>query len=244
MDQEKIGKFIASQRKKKNLTQEDFANILGVSSKTISRWETGSSMPDLAMLPILSKELDITINDLLSGEFVSKKDYQEKFEENVVSVVSRYEKKNKIIRVILSIYLSICILILGIVFTNYIYNNEFFLQKYNEIGMKLEKEENNTFDFLAYYGGRIRYFITKYNNKEVVFINYYSSLEDLKYKKDASYDLNSDRHLGFVYNFDLANSSNDFQIYYTNTNIKKIKRLKENELGKVIKNSYLLYENK
>ena len=79
MNQEKIGKFIADLRKERNLLQKDLAEKLGVDNRTISRWETGRCMPDLSMFPILSKELGVTVNELMSGEIVDKNDYQEKF---------------------------------------------------------------------------------------------------------------------------------------------------------------------
>lgn len=68
MNQEKVGKFIAQKRKEKNLKQEELGAILGVSSKTISRWETGRNMPDLAMFKPLCELLDVNLNDLFRGE--------------------------------------------------------------------------------------------------------------------------------------------------------------------------------
>ena len=69
MNQEKIGKFIATLRKEeKNMTQEQFAEKLGVSNRSVSRWENGKSMPDLSMLPIISEELGVSVTELLNGE--------------------------------------------------------------------------------------------------------------------------------------------------------------------------------
>ena len=68
MNQIKIGKFIASQRKKNNLTQKELAYRLGVSDRSISKWENGICMPDLSLFEPLCKELNITYNELLSGE--------------------------------------------------------------------------------------------------------------------------------------------------------------------------------
>ena len=62
MDQVKIGKFIAKLRKDKNMTQEQLGEKLGVSFKTISKWETGRGLPELATLKPLSDILGITIN--------------------------------------------------------------------------------------------------------------------------------------------------------------------------------------
>ena len=68
MDTLKIGKFIAKKRKEKNMTQEELARILGVTNKTVSRWENGNYMPDLSLLKPLSETLGISLNALLSGE--------------------------------------------------------------------------------------------------------------------------------------------------------------------------------
>ena len=73
MNQEKIGKFIAELRKEKNMTQEELAEMLGVTSKTISRWETGKYMPDLSLFTDISKILNVTINEILQGERLIKK---------------------------------------------------------------------------------------------------------------------------------------------------------------------------
>ncbi len=93
MNQEKIGKFIAECRKKQKLTQQELAEKLGVSDKSISRWENGRTMPDLSLFKPLCNELNITLNDLMSGEKVSKEIYQEKFEENIVNTINYSTKK-------------------------------------------------------------------------------------------------------------------------------------------------------
>ena len=94
MDQKRIGQFIANLRKKKNMTQEELAEKLGVNSRSVSRWENGKCMPDLSLLTPLSKELGTNINDLISGEAIDEEKHQEKFEENIVDMVSKVEKKN------------------------------------------------------------------------------------------------------------------------------------------------------
>ena len=68
MDQVKIGKFISELRKERKLTQEQLAEKLGVSQKSVSRWETGKNMPDMSLLKGLSSELGITVSELLDGE--------------------------------------------------------------------------------------------------------------------------------------------------------------------------------
>ena len=68
MDQTRIGTFIAVLRKEKGLTQKELAEQIGISDKTVSKWETGNGMPDIAYLSPLCEVLDINVNELLSGE--------------------------------------------------------------------------------------------------------------------------------------------------------------------------------
>lgn len=95
MNQEKIGKFIASCRKQKNITQQELAEKLGVSDRTIGNWENGRNMPDLSLFKPLCDELAITLNDLMSGEKVNQKEYQEKLEENIINTINYTNKKIK-----------------------------------------------------------------------------------------------------------------------------------------------------
>ena len=112
MDIVKIGKYIAENRKKKNMTQEQLAEKLGVTSKTISRWENGNYMPDISLLKPLSEELGITLNDLLSGEKVEKGQYQEKLEENIINTIDYTNKKitekSKLMGLILVVFGIFC----------------------------------------------------------------------------------------------------------------------------------------
>ncbi|MBO7727664.1 MAG: helix-turn-helix transcriptional regulator [Oscillospiraceae bacterium] len=68
MDQSKIGSFISELRKSKKLTQEQFAEIIGVTQKSVSRWETGKNMPDISLLQPIAEELDVSVTELLNGE--------------------------------------------------------------------------------------------------------------------------------------------------------------------------------
>ena len=68
MDQIAIGKFIAKKRKEKNFTQEQLAERLGVSNKTISKWETGRCLPDYSIVESLCRALDVTMAELFDGE--------------------------------------------------------------------------------------------------------------------------------------------------------------------------------
>ena len=93
MNQEKIGKFIMESRKKKNMTQSTLAEKLGVSDRTIGNWENGRNMPDLSLFRPLCEGLDISINDLLSGEKIKNDNYQEKLEENIINAIDYTSKK-------------------------------------------------------------------------------------------------------------------------------------------------------
>lgn len=93
MNQEKIGKFILECRKNKKLTQSELAEKIGVTDKSISNWENGRNMPDLSLFKPLCDILEISINDLISGEKVSKNEYQDKFEENIISTIDYTTKK-------------------------------------------------------------------------------------------------------------------------------------------------------
>lgn len=98
MDQIKIGKFIAEERKRKGYTQKQLSEKLEISDKTISKWERGNGFPEVSLLLPLCNELEITVNELLSGERVSEEDYLKKAEENMVNLVREaQESKKKII---------------------------------------------------------------------------------------------------------------------------------------------------
>jgi len=105
MNQDKIGKFISECRKAKCLTQQELAEKLGVSDRTIGNWENGRNMPDLSLFKLLCQELGITINDLLSGEKVEKRFYERKLEENIVKTLryskNKIDKQNNIMGIIL-----------------------------------------------------------------------------------------------------------------------------------------------
>ena len=80
MDQIKIGKFISEERKRKKYTQKELAEILGISDKTISKWERGNGFPEVSLLLPLCNELEISVNELLSGERLEEVDYKKKAE--------------------------------------------------------------------------------------------------------------------------------------------------------------------
>ncbi len=95
MDQVKIGKFIAGCRKKVNLTQAQLAERLGITDRAVSKWETGKSMPDSSVMLELCSILEITVNDLLSGEVVTVNDYNKELEKNLFEMVKQKEESDR-----------------------------------------------------------------------------------------------------------------------------------------------------
>lgn len=111
MNQEKIGKFILECRKEKGLTQEQLAEKLGVTSKSISRWENGNTMPDYSLLKDLCNKLNINVNELLSGEKINKENYIEKSEENLINLKKQIDKRKKLLTIITYVIASIIIIV-------------------------------------------------------------------------------------------------------------------------------------
>lgn len=88
MDTRKVGMFLAELRKQNKMTQEQLGEKIGVTNKTVSRWETGTYMPPIEMLEVLSDLYDISINEIITGEKLSETEYKQKAEENIKAVLS------------------------------------------------------------------------------------------------------------------------------------------------------------
>lgn len=95
MDQMKIGKFIAENRKTKKLTQSQLAERLNVSDRAVSKWENGKSMPDVSIMLELCEILGINVQDLLCGERVSVEKRNEKLEQALFETVKQKEEADK-----------------------------------------------------------------------------------------------------------------------------------------------------
>ena len=95
MDQIRIGKFIKERRNLKNITQSSLASILGITDRAISKWENGICMPDSGIIRELCETLNITINDLFSGEIVDMKDNEKRLEKNLLDMVKQKEESDK-----------------------------------------------------------------------------------------------------------------------------------------------------
>lgn len=100
VEQEKIGRFIAENRKAKGLTQIEFAEKLGVSNKSVSRWETGKNMPDVSLFLPLCELLDISVNELIIGEHITGEE-SKNLDEILVEVIKSSGKKLRTVRIIM-----------------------------------------------------------------------------------------------------------------------------------------------
>ncbi len=122
MNLDKIGKFIKRCRIKKNLTQEQLANIINVSNKSISKWENGKGLMDISLLEPLSRALDVGIIDILRGEKldVIKQNNDEK---EITKLYNEIKVKHKKRVIIFLLTFLITFIIAGI----YIYNKSCYL---------------------------------------------------------------------------------------------------------------------
>ena len=239
MDQIKIGKFIAKCRKNSKITQSELAEKLGVTDRAISNWENGKNLPDVSFFKPLCDELNITINDLLSGEKVEKNVYQEKLEENVFSVISNVNTKiSHIRRSIIIFILSILIIILAFV----IASNYKVTLNYNANNMYVEERDNSliftTKDLCTVYSGNInQYSIIDENNYEIIFLTAKCSYNEI-IKKSIN-NGNSYRYYPITIN-DI--NSQKVKIYYIDSKINNLKNKSKKQLDEYIDKSVLLYE--
>ena len=95
MNQQAIGKFIAQKRKEKNLTQEQLAEKLGVSNKTISKWENGKCMPDYSVVKNLCEALQITVAELMDGECAEVRSVRAYDDEQIMDLLKRTQELEK-----------------------------------------------------------------------------------------------------------------------------------------------------
>ena len=98
MDLMKTGKFIADLRKEKGLTQEQLGEKIGVTNKTVSRWETGVYLPPADVMLVLGELFSVSVNEILSGKRLTDDEYKEAAEENLTQVIkaSSFSLKDKI----------------------------------------------------------------------------------------------------------------------------------------------------
>lgn len=191
MNQEKIGKFICKCRKEKNLTQEQLAEKLNITSKSISRWENGKTMPDLSLMKPLCEKLDITINELLSGEKISKNNIEKKTENILINTIKYSQQTKQTNNKLKIIIVGIIILITLFTITSLI----FYKLKYPKIDIynieiiKSNKEELNKKQTIKYNNFNIYFY--GINSLQLGDMNekYYDLNNALSYKQTTISDI-------------------------------------------------------
>ena len=129
MDQVKIGKYIAEKRKAHGMTQIELAERLGMSNKSVSKWEHGVCLPDVSVYEDLCHVLDITINEFLAGEDIEPENIVRQSEKNIINVTSDSNDKRRKLKTILSILLIVIVLLCSVL--GWFLNKEgYFLKNY------------------------------------------------------------------------------------------------------------------
>lgn len=215
MNCDKIGKFIATSRKKKGLTQIELADKLNITDRAVSKWERGKGCPDISLLEDLSKILDVSIIELLKGEKMKKNKSLEKEELLYSMNYAKESTKTKMYKTISNVIVTlITVIILTIVFNN-LKISVFFNHRYYPNIMIVDVEGTKTGDKLFSNIEKQIELIKKGN------INY--STDELNYiitiiEKDLDEDIK-------LYNKD----------YYTFNDIKKIVYRKSNGVNDIMK---------
>ncbi|WP_303788464.1 helix-turn-helix domain-containing protein [Ruminococcus flavefaciens] len=119
MDTVKIGKFLKELRKEKGYTQETLGEKVGVTNKTVSRWETGTYMPPVECLVLLSDIYDVSINEIVAGQRLSKTEFTEAAEENLSEALQLsenvYKQREKRLMLIMAISTIIAMVLICLV---------------------------------------------------------------------------------------------------------------------------------
>ena len=115
MDLIKIGTYIAGKRKALGMTQKQLAEQLGMSDKSVSKWERGICLPDVALYAELCQILGISINEFFAGEDIAKEDLVQKSEENIIGVAKESTQKQKRLRSMLCLVMAVSVLVLSAV---------------------------------------------------------------------------------------------------------------------------------
>lgn len=96
MEQIKIGRFIAELRKQQGLTQAQLGELLGVTNKTVSRWENGNYMPEISIIPDLADKLGVSVNELMAGERFTEQEYRRGADEQLLKNMQLLEEVREI----------------------------------------------------------------------------------------------------------------------------------------------------
>ena len=155
MNQESIGKFIAKQRKLKELTQEELAKKLGITKNAVSKWERGLCLMDMSLLMPLSEILEVSVNDILAGEIIESQDIEKKSAENIIKLTKLITLKSMKYGIIgMTLFFIILIIIsffkntsmASLVSLLCVYNSITFLSRY-----KIKKDKTDLFTGIIFF---------------------------------------------------------------------------------------------
>lgn len=169
MNQVKIGKFIAKCRKNNNLTQMQLAEKLNITDRAISKWENGRAMPDSSIMMDLCNELNISVNELLSGEKIEKSNYNHQAEENFIKLKQSEERIEKKMQIIQNTFTSLCVIFVVIMMIVFIANmvmNYLYPESYDGEIFELLKPLNIILAFIVIFTFGILLFREKYEIRE------------------------------------------------------------------------------
>ena len=253
MNQEKIGKFIAECRKEKSLTQVQLAEKLNMSYKSISKWETGRGMPDSSVMLELCNYLGISVNELLSGEHLNEQEYQEKANENIISIAKESDKNRKIKNRIIVVMVAIFLFLLLIFVANIFYKNIETNVKFDGRLIECKIENDNIIcSFNCSSLVTLSSQTVNTDKETLIFISGKMLLQNKIHSHFETWDsmaqLNSGHNSHFNSeitinkNTDIKNCKDKIKVYYTNISFNKIKNASPNELEKIIEQSNLIAE--
>lgn len=247
MNQEKIGKFIKECRKKKNLTQEELAKILNVTDKAISKWENGRCLPDVSLFAKLCKELDITVNELLSGEKLNENNYQEKTEKLTINLLDNLKKNKKMF--IKIIFIIIILFFIITLLANKISDIELSVP-YDSLIMKCNIDNDElTFEILGLSTLNTHYILIENDTEECYFFTTKIYLANKRRSHFESWDSmvklidGKKESFGYQHILDIDKDKR-VKVYHTDISLDKIKKANQKELEEIIKKSNLMCERK
>ena len=191
MDLIKIGKYIAAKRKVLGLTQKQLAEKLNMSDKSVSKWERGICLPDVSVYLELCKILDISINEFLAGEDISKETIEQKAEENIIQITKDNKNKQKYLKKIIRLLI---VMLVVFIFITSIFIYKKLTQPQNYIEPYLEKStEMQTANMLSSHPGNILLF--HYNSKKnydslTMYLTQYQKGKKISHKEVCEFYIN------------------------------------------------------
>lgn len=127
MDQIKIGRYIAEKRRKLNLTQAQLAEQLGMSDKSVSKWERGVCLPDVSVYKPLCEALGISLNEFLAGEDIPAEVFAAKSENNIIQIVKEHKVNKQKLKRIIALLTAAVVLISSVMLYMLIKDGKFML---------------------------------------------------------------------------------------------------------------------